>query len=243
MSFSGMVDLHCHYLPAVDDGVRTAAEGVALCQALRQLGYSTVIATPHIRSGMFENRKPGLVQTFEVFSQLAAAESGMPTLGLGAEHFCDDVFVDLFERGETLPYPGGHAALVEFPPERIPLKIEERFFRMNVRGVRPVVAHPERYAPVFRSSEPVAALVDHGALLLLDIMSLTGHYGRKAERAAGRLLEDGLYYAACSDSHKPADAEIVAQGIDRLVELLGTDDARELLVDHPCKILEGTVED
>jgi len=52
---AGFVDLHCHYVPAVDDGVRTLDEGLLLLRGLHALGYATVAATPHIRSGMFDN--------------------------------------------------------------------------------------------------------------------------------------------------------------------------------------------
>jgi protein-tyrosine phosphatase len=170
-------------------------------------------------------------------------EAGLPELGLGAEHFYDDTFVTLLASGGTLPYPGGHAALVEFPPERLPLGIEDCFFRMQVRGLRPVIAHPERYADVWASKAPVQKLVERGAVALLDVMSLVGKYGRKAKQAAEQLLKADLYYAACSDSHKPADLELVAQGIERLVDLRGEGGALELLAEHPRRILAGTVAD
>jgi protein-tyrosine phosphatase len=80
----GFVDLHCHYLPAVDDGVRTHDEGVELCQALLRLGYATVVATPHIRTAMFENRKADLMQRFERFSEQSQGAPDMPELLLGA---------------------------------------------------------------------------------------------------------------------------------------------------------------
>src|SRR5262249_36325771 len=156
---------------------RDVSEGIALCQALARIGYETVVATPHIRTGMFNNRKAGLVDAFAAFQQAAVGQPGMPNLGLGAEHYCDEVFFDLFARGETIPYPGGHAALIEMPPERLPLNLEAHFFRLSVRGVKPVIAHPERYTPLFKSSEGIETLVDHGALALLDVMSLIGKYG------------------------------------------------------------------
>ena len=243
MTLSGLCDLHCHYVPGVDDGVRTTEAGIALCKGLKALGYERVIATPHIRSGMFDNRKSGLTQAYADFQRNAGAAYDMPELGLAAEHFCDDVFFELLERGEALPYPGGHAALVEFPPDRLPLNLSERFFRMNLRGLRPVIAHPERYTPVFRDSSAIEDLVDRGALALLDTMSLTGKYGRKPQQTAERMLEEGLYYAACSDTHKPEDLPALERGIERLVELLGSDDARMLLGDNPKLILAGTVPD
>jgi protein-tyrosine phosphatase len=167
----------------------------------------------------------------------------MPATGLAAEHFCDDTFFALIERGDALPYPGGHAALVEFPPERIPLRLEEQFFRMLVRGVRPVIAHPERYVPVWKSSDGLQMLIERGALALLDLMSLVGKYGRRPQRAAEQLLAEGLYYAACSDSHKPDDLEYVERGIERLLALQGPSETELLLADHPRRILDGSVED
>jgi protein-tyrosine phosphatase len=238
----GFVDLHCHYVPAVDDGVRTQQEGVELCRALKQIGYATVAATPHIRSGMFENRKAQLVSVFEAFSAQHARGQDMPELLLGAEHFCDDVFWALFERGEALPYTGDKALLIELPPESLPLGLEDRIFRMRVRGLQPVIAHPERYTPMFGSSAPLARLVELGAVALLDLMSLTGKYGRKPQRAAERMLKDELYYAACSDCHRPADVPIVQQAIERLTKLTSPARAQALLADHPRRILRGEVE-
>jgi protein-tyrosine phosphatase len=243
MTLSGLCDLHCHYVPAVDDGVRTIEEGMQLCQALHALGYQTVVATPHIRMGMFENNKLDLRAAFDAFLVAVSGMPNMPHTGLAAEHFCDETFFDLLEAGNALPYPGGHAALVEFSPDSIPLRIEDRFFRMMVRGLRPVIAHPERYAPVWKSVDPIEKLIERGALALLDLMSLTGKYGRRPQRAAEELLESELYYAACSDSHKPEDVEIVSRGIERLITLVGEPEAQLLLSEHPRSILDGTVQD
>lgn len=238
----GYVDLHSHYLPGVDDGVRTRDDGVALCRGLAELGFARVVATPHIRTAMFDNRRADLEQRFAQFAAGAAGEDGMPELGLGAEHFCDDVFVELFARGQALPYPGGKAMLVELPSDSIPLVLEQQVFRMNVRGVRPVLAHPERYSPLFKRSDAIARVLELGALPLLDVMSLADKYGRSPRRAAERMLEEGVYYAACSDCHKPRDVPVVGEGIERLRELVGEAGADALLGERPRSILSGEVE-
>jgi protein-tyrosine phosphatase len=223
--------------------VRTLEDGLALCRGLKQLGYSTVVATPHIRPGMFDNHKPQLEAAFAQFSDAARDEPGLPERGLAAEHFCDDMFFGLLEQGAALPYPGGHAALIEFATDRLPLRIAEQFFRMQVRGVRPVIAHPERYTPIWKEAAVLGQLVERGALALLDLMALTGKYGRRPQRCAEDLLEEDLYFAACSDSHKPDDLTNVERGIERLVELVGAEYAELLVADRPRQILEGTVQD
>jgi protein-tyrosine phosphatase len=64
-----------------------------------------------------------------------------------------------------------------------------------------------------------------------------GKYGRAAQRASERLLEDGVYAAACSDAHRPEDVDIVAEAIERLEELAGDDGVQELLGTGPRRIL------
>jgi protein-tyrosine phosphatase len=236
------VDLHCHYIAAVDDGVRTEEEGVRLCQALAKIGYSRVVATPHMRSDMFDNEKAALLSSFEGFAARNAQLSGMPELGLGAEHYCDDAFFERFERGETIAYPGGHAALVELPSEHVPVRIEQRLYRLFLKGVRPVLAHPERNAGLFKATAPITRLLEMGALPLLDVMSLVGKYGRIPRKAAERMLEEDIYFAACSDSHRPEDVDSVAESIERLQKLVGRERADELLGENPRRILEGDLD-
>jgi protein-tyrosine phosphatase len=238
---SGYVDLHAHYLPGVDDGVRTLDESQRLLVGLRALGYTEVVATPHIRTAMFENRKPGLERSF---AELVGILDGgrVPALSLAAEHFCDDVFFGLLQKHEHLPYRGGHAILLEFRYEAWPRHIEDQLFRMQVKGLRPVIAHPERYHALFDRTDPLDPLLEVGAVTLLDTMSLTGKYGERPRRAAERMLEEGAYDAACSDAHRPEDVDVLEKAIVRLERLVGKEEARALLGERPRAILEGTYE-
>lgn len=236
---SGYVDLHLHYVPGVDDGVRTLDETQRLLEGLAAIGYAHCVATPHIRSGMFENRKAGLEKAYrEAIEKLAGAK--VPRLGLSSEHFFDDVFWQLFERREVLPYPGDNAILVELHPDRWPRGLTDRFFQMQLRGLRPMIAHPERYAPLAEETEPLDAFLDAGAMTQLDLMSLVGRYGDRPRRVAERMLEEGAYDIACSDAHRPEDVEHVARAIERLRALVGPDEVRALLVTNPTGVLDGS---
>jgi len=235
----GWIDLHCHYLPGIDDGVRTLEEGVALCQGLGKLGFGVVVATPHIRTAMFENRRAGVEAAFAAFQAETAAVPDMPRTGLGAEHFFDDVVWSLLTQGEHVPYPGGRGVLLELHERALPLGLDRRLFELRVRGVDPVLAHPERYAPFQRSPDALEPLLAGGTRLLLDVMSLVGKYGRAPKRAAERMLADGAYFAACSDSHKPRHLELVDKAIRRLRKLVGPAQADALLGDGPRALLRA----
>lgn len=100
-----------------------------------------------------------------------------------------------------------------------------------------MLAHPERYQPVWRDDECLTPLLDAGAHLLLDVCSLVGKYGRSSQRAAEKLLREGAYEAACSDAHRPEDVEIVEDAIEKLEALAGKEEAYRLLALAPRAII------
>jgi len=244
----GFIDLHCHYVPAVDDGVRTAEDGVALLRALHRVGFDHVVATPHIRPAMFDNSPERLRESYAEF--VAPLDAGgpraadLPATSLAAEHFFDDVTYGLLVRGQGMPYGKGRTVLVEFSYDNLPLGIAARFFDLRMKRLRPVVAHPERYESFVRKpAEAAESMRRAGGVLLLDVAALVGKYGTKAQRTAETLIAEEAYYAACSDAHRPSDADEVAAGIQRLRALSGDEEVRRLLITGPEQILAGRVLD
>lgn len=237
----GYVDLHAHWVPGIDDGVKTVDEGIELLEGLHRAGFSTCIATPHMRPGMFDNDAARLRAAYQAIEAAHAGRPGMPAIGLSSEHWFDDVVFTRLLRGEALPFPGGKAALVEISPELFPVRLTSSFYELRQRGIRPVLAHPERYAPVWEDDEILTPLLDGGTLLQLDVCALVGKYGRRAEKAAHKMLDDGAYYVASSDAHRPRDVDETAKAIERLHKVAGPDEARFLLSEGPLDVLEGRV--
>lgn len=243
----GFVDLHCHFVVGVDDGVKTPEESVALLVGLRAAGFDTVVATPHMRPGMFDNDAPALTRAFADTRAQIHGHPGLPELHLASEHFLDDVVFARLIAGEGLPYPDlspepraagrKRAVLVELHPQRFPPQLHQRLFDLSRAGLRPVVAHPERYQPVWTDDACLDPLLDAGACLLLDVCALTGKYGRASQRAASKLLDEDAYEAACSDAHRPRDAEETARAIEALERAVGRGEAERLLRDGPRAIL------
>ena len=238
----GFIDLHCHWIAAIDDGAKTTDESLAMLRGLRQAGFDQVVATPHMRPGMFDNDQASLARAFEAMSAPLAearAEGPLPAVHLASEHFFDDVVFGRLVRGEALPYPGGKCVLVEVGQGAFPARLQHRFFDVKRAGLTPVLAHPERYDPVWKDDTCLDPLLDAGAHLLLDVCSLIGKYGRAPQRAAEKLLEDDAYEAACSDAHKPRDVDEVVRAIARLEQLVGAPEAVRLLSEGPRGILGG----
>ncbi|MDI1450867.1 CpsB/CapC family capsule biosynthesis tyrosine phosphatase [Polyangium sp. 6x1] len=240
---TGYIDLHCHWVAGIDDGVKTVADSRALLMGLAGAGFGKVVATPHMRPGMFDNTKSDLARAYEATRRALADAPGLPELALSSEHFFDDVVYERLMRGEALPYPGERAVLVELSPRGFPARLASRFADLRrKKKLRPVLAHPERYEPVWDDRTVLEPLLDGGVVLLLDVAALVGKYGRATRKCAEALLSEGYYYAACSDAHGPRDVEDVAAGIEHLHRALGAAEARDMLIEGPLSILEGRVD-
>jgi protein-tyrosine phosphatase len=235
----GFIDLHCHWIAAIDDGAKTTDESLAMLRGLRDAGFDRVVATPHMRPGMFDNDRAALQAAFEAMQPVVTgpAAGKLPEVQLASEHFFDDVVFGRLVRGEALPYPGGKCVLVEVGQGAFPARLQHRFFDVKRAGLTPVLAHPERYEPVWKDDTCLDPLLDAGAHLLLDVCALVGKYGRAPQRAAEKLLEDDAYEAACSDAHKPRDVDDVVRAIERLEQMVGKPEAMRLLSEGPLGIL------
>lgn len=232
------VDLHCHWIAGIDDGARSVEEGLAMLRGLKSIGFDMVVATPHMRPGMFNNTAEDLAAAFERMQQHLGGE-GLPEVALSSEHYFDEiVFARLMEQ-QAVPYPGGRAVLLEFYEIDFPPSIDHRLFDLKRRRLTPVIAHPERYRCIWRSPGTLERLVDRGSGALLDTAALVGKYGRKVKRSAEELLERGLYHAACSDAHRPADIEQVEKGMAHIEKRYGAEEIDFLFNEGPRALLEG----
>jgi len=52
-----MIDLHSHILFGIDDGPKSIEESIQMCRTSYQDGIRTIVATPHILSGIYQNNR------------------------------------------------------------------------------------------------------------------------------------------------------------------------------------------
>jgi protein-tyrosine phosphatase len=136
------------------------------------------------------------------------------------------------------PHQGGPALLLEVPTQQTPPALEEVCFRLRVKGFVPLLAHPERYGDLMANTRRLEALAEHAALVV-DLGSLAGSDGFWVQRAARRLLKQGLASAVASDVHRPEELGQVKGGLDWIRRKLGEDTLRRLLRDNPGELLAG----
>lgn len=188
---------------------------------------------------MFDNTADALVAAFELFRQQMPTQLGLPVVELSCEHFFNDVVFRALMDGKGLPYPGGRSILLEFYATDFPLTIDHRLADLRRCGYLPVIAHPERYEPLWKSPDILERLLDVGCVALLDAAALVGRYGKKPQRCARQLLDRGMYRAACSDAHRMHDVHATAQSIHWIVQEYGKEEVNDLFALGPRAILQG----
>ncbi len=234
----GFIDLHSHVLPGLDDGSQDLASSMQMLKGLASIGFETVCATPHQKAGQF---LPDLAQIdaahCELVEMVAAASLDL-TIPLAAENMWDAVFFGRLQAGEIPSYDDGPAFLVEFPITQLPLGLDGHLFELGLKGRLPVIAHPERYEPLWKNKEMLSMLAKRAAMVV-DLGAVAGYHGRKQAKAARKMILTGVAHAAASDAHSPNDIRVAAEGIAWIRRKAGESAVTRLLRDNPKAILAG----
>jgi protein-tyrosine phosphatase len=234
----GFVDLHSHVLPGLDDGSPDPETSLQMLRGLRTLGFEVVCATPHQKTGHFLPERSAIRAAHEGLVASAAAAAIDLRIPLGAENMWDATFYERLE-SDTIPaYDDGPAFLVELPIAELPVGLFERIFELRRRGRLPVLAHPERYRPLWAAPDLVDKLGAECALVV-DLGAVAGYHGRGEAKAARRMLREGRVHAVASDAHSPSDVRVAAEGIAWIRKKLGEETVTALLCDNPRRILAG----
>lgn len=199
-----MIDLHCHYLPGIDDGAGNLQEALGLARAAVADGITHAVMTPHVHAGVFENRASGIRPAVAAFrTELARADIALQ-ISAGGEVRIGPEIMDLLAADE-IPFlgtlKGQRLMLLEMPHGQIPVGAERLTAWLIKQNVRPLIAHPERNKDVMRNLAKLDSFIDQGCLLQVTAGSLIGRFGDVAERRARELLDRDDIFVVATDAH------------------------------------------
>jgi len=233
-----MIDIHHHCLPGVDDGPRTLAESVDLCRMAADEGIETIVATPHVLRGRWQNTSGE--QLAAILDQLRAALGDKPRILLGSEYYFGHDMDEMLRTQSILPLAGGRYILVEFASHTVPPLIRDPLYRVQLEGWVPVIAHPERNVVFQAKPEFLASLIRIGVKTQITTGSVTGEFGPEAEAAAIDWLKRGWVHVMATDAHNVTKRQPRFQAARaRVTNLVGEKIAQALFVDNPKSIVEN----
>lgn len=232
----GMIDLHAHLLPGLDDGPQTLAQAVELCRHARLNGITKAIACPHAM-GHYDTSPAQVADGLRELRDRLSEEGLEFELKAGMECWLSPELPERARAGRVLTLGGSRYIGIEFPFTSVPAYADEVLFRVRIQGLVPVLFHPERTAEFVRRPEKLRQYVERGSLVVMNAGSLLGTYGKTIRQGAVQLLRLGLVHALATDAHgntaRPADlrpAFGVAAGI------IGEEQARRLRGEFPAAV-------
>ena len=200
LSFIG-ADMHSHLLPALDDGLKTMEETIEYVTQLHQLGYSKLICTPHIISDIHPNSPQTILPRLQEVQKQIAAHNIPVQIEAAAEYLVDMDFEELLRKKEPLLTFGANYILIEMSFIAPSPNIESAVFELCIKGLQPVIAHPERYVYFHDSFDKYQRLIDLGCVLQVNLLSLSGYYGGYVKKAAEKLIKNNMVQFVGTDMH------------------------------------------
>lgn len=196
-----MIDIHCHILPGLDDGAQTIEDSLAMARAAVNDGITKIVATPHHQTSRFMNPKNVVLKKVAYVNE-AIEQAGLPLEILpGQEVRLFGEWEAEFDANQLATVNNGNYILIEFPSNHVPNYAERLFYEMQMKGLTPVIVHPERNSQIVQQPEKLYTLIEKGAISQVTASSVAGDLGKKLQKFSFQLIEANLTHCVASDAH------------------------------------------
>lgn len=232
-----MIDIHHHLIFGVDDGARSLETSIQMVEMAASDGITHIACTPHAIA-----RFP---YQFEVNAErralIAERTQNKVVLGQGCDfHLTQENIDDALQNPTKYTINGRNYLLVEFDEQYISPAMTENFHELIVAGARPVLTHPERNPVLQRYPERMQPWIELGCLVQITANSLSGRFGRIAQKMAYHLLDQGRVHLLATDAHNTDSRPPILSEARKLVaERYGEALAEQLCQTNPQAVFDG----
>ena len=237
-----MVDIHSHILPGVDDGSDSLESSLDMARLAVQSGVTAMVATPHCNIPDDICIRDAETMRRAVASFRAELKKNDIPLRIyeGMEIFATDDIVERFYARELTTLNNSVYPLVEFPFDFFAGQATGILRSLISIGLRPIVAHPERYIYVQEDPALLNIWISMGCYLQVNRGSITGRFGEQIEELSMSMLERGFITFIASDAHSPVFRTTWMEDIrDLLTAHMGAKYASEILSRNPSRMLKN----
>ena len=237
-----MIDLHCHILPAVDDGSDSTETSCQMARLAQESCVDTIVATPHcnLPGNQPNYRNQDLSARFEAINRVFRREGIDVKILPGCEVFAQGNLQLLLRDRRLYTLNNSRYLLIEFRFGESPDFLNWALASVSQAGLTPVIAHPERYTCIQEDPILIANWFRRGCLVQLNKGSLLGNFGMGPQQAALWLLDQGLAHVIASDAHA---AHYRTPHMGKILRFLSKKYPKEyvrmLLLDNPRRIINN----
>lgn len=194
--------MHCHIIPGVDDGSADMKDSLNMAKKAVEAGITHLFATPHHLNERYVNVKDNIIDHVFELNECLQQENIPLTIHPGQElRIHRDLFVTL-EKGEVLTLDNnGKYLLLELPSGHVPTYTQEMIYELLLKGITPIIVHPERNKELIKNPNLLFKLVKEGALTQVTSGSIIGLFGKNVKSFSKKILEYNLAHFIATDAH------------------------------------------
>lgn len=198
-----MVDLHSHLIFDIDDGSKSKEMTINMLKEAVKGGTKKLVLTPHYLPGHYEVPMDKVKIRCEELKVLAKEEALDIEIYCGQEVYFTTNILENYEEKLIGTINNSRYMLIEFNMRNFSVKeVLEVLYELQLKGIVPVIAHPERYNIFIKSPSLINKFIKEGFLFQLNIGSITGEFGKEVKKTADIFLKHRIYSFIGSDAHR-----------------------------------------
>lgn len=231
-----MIDIHSHIIPNVDDGARSVEETFNILKEAQEAGFTDVILTSHFLLNYYETNAQELIFWKEKLQEVLKKQGTKINLHSGMEIYITNQMEELLENKKILTLANSRYMLIELPLATNVKYFDYVVYYLEAKGIKPIIAHPERYKCVQKDPDIVEEYIEKGCLIQCNYGSIVNLYGREAEKTIKTLLKKNQVHFLGSDVHRENGTYlIILDAIKKIRKIIGENKINELTTINPKK--------
>ncbi len=235
-----MIDIHSHIIPNVDDGARSVEETFNILKEAQEAGFTDVILTSHFLLNYYETNAQELIFWKEKLQEVLKKQGTKINLHSGMEIYITNQMEELLENKKILTLANSRYMLIELPLATNVKYFDYVVYYLEAKGIKPIIAHPERYKCVQKDPDIVEEYIEKGCLIQCNYGSIVNLYGREAEKTIKTILKKNQVHFLGSDVHRENGTYlIILDAIKKIRKIIGENKINELTTINPKKILQN----
>jgi protein-tyrosine phosphatase len=231
-----MIDIHTHILHNCDDGSDSLELSIEQIKNMIDKGVTDIVLTPHYMNSYVQTDAIIINKRFEEL--LKITQNLEVNLHKGGEIFLNQGIDDKIISRELCIGDTSYV-LVETNMGELTPDIYEILFNLVRKGLRPILAHPERYNYIMNEPEIAEDFLHKDIYLQVNAGSILGIYGKKIEKTAWFLIDNGFAHFVASDNHCKTDEYILPLAIEVIRNKIDDYTADLLTQINPQKMLNN----
>ena len=205
-----MTDIHSHILFDVDDGCSTLKESIELLKKMHDIGFNDIILTPHYIDGSeYNSNNIEKISKFKELKEEIQKEKLDINIYLGNEIFINNNIYELIKNKNIYTLNNSNYILVELPFHNQIVNLEDIIYELKIKGITPIIAHPERYTYFQKNYKEVDRLKEEGFLFQANYSSILGYYGKEAQKLLKYMLKKRYIDYLGTDVHKISKTYVI----------------------------------